>query len=692
MKHNLLKGAFTAMLLGAFMSSHAQSTMYGLTTSNSIMTMASASAPSTASGPYSISGVATGQALIALDSRSSNGQLYALGYNNTTSQVQLYTITHSGTTYTANPVGSASSMDLGSTNSASFDFVSTVDNQIRIIGRNGNSYMMNANNGAILSTGTGSLSYASGDAHAGASAVIGGTAYLNNFYGSDATQEVAYDMTNNVLLTFDAGNYSNGFNNASDNMHSIGIGTGLLLTGTEYGMDSWYDSATHHNTVYLAGSTLLGTHLYSYDMNGIGSGIMTDLGTMGDGSVAIRDIAFEQDRNNTTYTTGQTMTALTLNLRNLVFFNSEHPDNINRVRTLTGMTSGQAMVAIDYGFNGMLYGLGYNSSAHNYQLYTIDTATGNVTAVNSSANALDLGNDDGSGNRLNVGFRFISTASNRIRVIGNNGSTNVQLNAATGAIASADASMGYATGDTHFGTTASITSIAYTGFEGDSSTQMFGFDANLGIMLTFDNSDGATGYGDGTNGYYSSGLDLSSILDLSAHSLLYNNSYMDMMYDQATSANIGFMASNFWGDSSYLNNYAQVYDMTDVLAGYHKGTASTPTKTGTIGEGIPVKDMTISKQPVTTAVQNVANTTANDLLVYPNPAISNTHIVLPAVATSTVAVDVIDMNGRVTNSYEFGVGSHDLNIDLSTLPTGLYSVRVAEKGQAPHNLKVLKTN
>ena len=691
MKHNLLKGALTAALLGSVMSSHAQS-MYGLTTSNSIMTMASASSPSSASGPYSISGVASGQSLIGLDSRAGNGGLYALGYNNTTSQVQLYTITHSGTTYTAHPVGSTSTMDLGSTNSASFDFVSTVDNQIRIIGRNGNNYMMNANNGSIMSTGTGSLSYASGDAHSGSSAVIGGTAYLNNFYGSDATQEVAYDMTNNVLVSFDAGSYSNGFNNASNNMHSIGIGAGLLLSGSESGMDSWYDSATHHNTVYLTGSTVLGTHLYSYDMDGTGSGIMTDLGTMGDGSTSIRDIAFEQDRNNTTYTSGQTMTALTLNLRNLVFFNSEHPDNINRVRTLNGMTSGQAMVAIDYGFNGTLYGMGYNSSAHNYQLYTIDTATGNVTAVNSSANSLNLGNDDGSGNRLNVGFRFISTASNRIRVIGNNGSANVQLNAATGAIASTDSSMSYATGDTHFGSSANITSIAYTGYGGDTSTQMFGFDANLGIMLTFDNSDGATGYGDGSNGYYTSGLDLSTVLDLDLHSTLYNNSYMDIMYDQATSANLGFMASNYWGDSSYLNNYAQVYDMTDLLAGYHKGTASTPSKTGTIGEGIPVKDMTVSKQPITTAVQNVANNTTNDLLVYPNPAISNTHIVLASVATNTVSVDVVDMNGRVTNSYEFGVGSQDLNIDMSTLPTGLYSVRVAQQGQTPHNLKVLKTN
>lgn len=82
--------------------------------------------------------------------------------------------------------------------------------------------------------------------------------------------------------------------------------------------------------------------------------------------------------------------------------------------------------------------------------------------------------------------------------------------------------------------------------------------------------------------------------------------------------------------------------------------------------------------------------TNNDLIIYPNPVTSNARILLPAAATSNVFVDVIDMNGRVMRSFEFGKGTFQLDMDMSALPIGLYSVRVAQAGMPLENLKVVK--
>jgi hypothetical protein len=82
--------------------------------------------------------------------------------------------------------------------------------------------------------------------------------------------------------------------------------------------------------------------------------------------------------------------------------------------------------------------------------------------------------------------------------------------------------------------------------------------------------------------------------------------------------------------------------------------------------------------------------TDNNLLLYPNPVTSNARIILPAAAANNVFVDIIDMNGRIMRSYEFGKGTFQLDMDMSILPVGLYSVRVAQAGMPLDNLKVVK--
>lgn len=689
MKKRLLHVVVTAALLSPTFA-NAQ-TLYGITTANTIFAVNNVSSPSSISGPFAISGVATGQALVAMDTRPSNGQIYALGYDSLTMISQLYMLSNVSGSWSATTVGSAmTAIDLGVTNNASMDFISTTSDQIRIIGRNGNNYILNAGTGTLISTGVSGLSFASGDLHVG-SMVMGATAYTNNFYGADLTQQVGFDVVNNVLVNMDAGNFSNGFNNASNFTHSIGLSSGVLFnSGSPIGMDTWYDTLTGNNTIYVSGTALLsgGAHLYKYTMSS-GTGMLVDAGAIGSGSLTVRDIAFGIDRDTTSPVMGRLVTALSLNMRNLIWFDSYRPQNIRRVVSLSGMTSGQAMVAIDYSSNGSLYGLGYNSTAHTYQLYTIDTANGSVSAVNGTPISLNLGTDDGSGNHIRAGFRFIATTTDRIRVTSNNGSVNVQLDASTGAVVATNAPFQYVAGDANFGTTANVTSIAYTGYSGDTVTQMFGFDAGTGAMIKFNQTNDMAGYGDGSSGYINTDASLSAILNLFLYTTPYRNGYMNISYDQAMAMNYGFMVANYYGDSSLTNNYSVMYDMTGMLTGYHKGTAGTPVMVGRVGRGTPVKDIALRRwalPPSTTVPYAIGN----QLLVYPNPVVSHTRIIVPEESFGPIHASVLNMSGRIEFTNKYAPGTNTLDLDMSALPVGMYNVQVSGAGIATTSLRVVK--
>ena len=165
---------------------------------------------------------------------------------------------------------------------------------------------------------------------------------------------------------------------------------------------------------------------------------------------------------------------------------------------------------------------------------------------------------------------------------------------------------------------------------------------------------------------------------------------MNIAYDAATASNIGLIAANYFGDSSLQQNYSVMYDMSDMLTGYHRGTSVSPVPVGTIGYGTPVKDIAIRRAALATTAIEPAVAHANDLLLYPNPVASTTNIVLPGMSTTTVMVDVIDLNGRIDRSFQYAAGALELNVDMSNLPTGLYSVRVYDPTNGYYNLKVIK--
>ena len=80
----------------------------------------------------------------------------------------------------------------------------------------------------------------------------------------------------------------------------------------------------------------------------------------------------------------------------------------------------------------------------------------------------------------------------------------------------------------------------------------------------------------------------------------------------------------------------------------------------------------------------------NDLLVYPNPVISQTRIVLQGRSAAPVFVDVVDLNGNLVRTCRYEPGTYNLDVDMSRLPAGLYSLRVFGNYISDYYEKVVK--
>ena len=85
----------------------------------------------------------------------------------------------------------------------------------------------------------------------------------------------------------------------------------------------------------------------------------------------------------------------------------------------------------------------------------------------------------------------------------------------------------------------------------------------------------------------------------------------------------------------------------------------------------------------------------NNLFIYPNPVVSQTRIELPYPSINRVYIQLIDLRGQIVRSFMYAPGSFQLDVDMSTVPIGLYNIRVIEYGRGDRtiqDIKVLKTN
>ena len=152
----------------------------------------------------------------------------------------------------------------------------------------------------------------------------------------------------------------------------------------------------------------------------------------------------------------------------LVTFDSQSPATVEDSLPVTGLLSGEQVVAIDFRVaDNQLYGLG-NSG----RLFTINTSTGAVIQIGSSVALTGI----------SFGFDFNPTVD-RIRLV-SDADENLRINPDTGAVAGTDSSLAYDISDTATGLNPTITGVAYSANSvGQGSTTLFAIDTNLNTLV-----------------------------------------------------------------------------------------------------------------------------------------------------------------------------------------------------------------
>lgn len=127
---------------------------------------------------------------------------------------------------------------------------------------------------------------------------------------------------------------------------------------------------------------------------------------------------------------------------------------------------------------------------------------------------------------------------------------------------------------------------------------------------------------------------------------------------------------------------AQEYDNINNRYGppnYTGGTVASPSETYAV-----YRQQTANQRSITQRY------TAAILEVYPNPTPTYTRVTLAENTTQPVTVSIINMNGVLVRSYEYSAGSGRFDIDVSSLPDGLYALQVRERGKEAQSVQLSK--
>lgn len=156
----------------------------------------------------------------------------------------------------------------------------------------------------------------------------------------------------------------------------------------------------------------------------------------------------------------------------LLQVNPTSPTQVLAQKPLTGLADGEQIQGIDY---RVAYGVLFAIS-NNGQLYTINTATGALSAVGEPLASGTL-------QAAQYGFDF-NPAADRIRVVNELGQ-NLRLHPETGALAFTDPDLQYAASDRHAGASPAIVAAAYTYNQQDAKiTTNYAIDKALGTLVT----------------------------------------------------------------------------------------------------------------------------------------------------------------------------------------------------------------
>jgi len=407
--------------------------VFALTASNRLISF-NRNAPGTVRTTVAVTGLQSGENLIGIDFRPTNGLLYAVG-----SSGRIYTLdTASGAaTLKATLAADAADTTTPFTALAGTEFgldFNPVADRLRIVSNTGQSLRINVDNGATTTDGS-----INGGA---ANASITASAYTNAFAGTASTTLYALDTANDTLYVQ---------NPPNEGTLSLPVALGVDA-GAANGMD--IDART--NMAYAVLTVGGARNLYTINLAAT-TNPATAVGAVGV-TEEIRGIALRTPA-------APVVLGLTDDAR-LVAFKHTSPNTIDTSVAIGGLAGGETLLGIDVRpKDGLLYGITSNA-----RIVTIDPASGAATVkATLTADAADTTAPYTAiaGSAFAVDF---NPAADRLRVIGNTGQS-LRINVDTGATTT-DGAINRA------GAAPVVTAAAYTNsYTGAAATMLYDIDA-----------------------------------------------------------------------------------------------------------------------------------------------------------------------------------------------------------------------
>lgn len=399
-------------------------TIFGVSSTNQLVRFDSASPNNvTVVGP--VSGLQSGENILGIDFRPSNGLLYALG---STSRIYVIDTATAG----AAAVNTTPFSPALSGTSFGVDF-NPVPDAIRIVSNTGQNLRINPNTGQSANpTGDTSLNPGSPNVTA--------ALYVNNFAGATVTTLFGIDTVQNTLVRIGGPD-----GNPSPNG---GVVTTIGPLGVDPVDSTGFDFTTGTSTAFAALSVGGTTQLYSVNLT---TGAADAVGTIGAApGLQLNGMAVEIGS-----TAGYQVYGITT-ANQLVKFNAARPNTFLANLPITGLQAGENILGIDFRpATGQLFALGSSN-----RLYTLDVLTGAATQVGTGGGFTLSGTD--------FGFDF-NPQPDRIRVVSNAGQ-NIRLNPNDGTLVTPP--------DTNLSPgTPQVSGAAYTNsFPGTATTSLYDID------------------------------------------------------------------------------------------------------------------------------------------------------------------------------------------------------------------------
>lgn len=369
--------------------------MVASTVSNKLISFTTA-APQKLCTTTAITGLASGENVLGIDTRPADGAVYAVG-----SMGNIYTLnTSTGAATMKSKLAPAAGDAFTALTGTEFgvDF-NPVPDRLRIVSDQGQSLRVNVDTGAVTTD----------TALNPAGSTVVAAAYTNSFAGAGFTTLYVLDIAND-RLQIQGG--TSGNPNLGDLLTVGALGIGDVQSVAEFDILGTNNQALA--AVNIAGATTSELHMIN-----LATGAATKINTIGGGEIV----------RGATFVGAPTATVFGATVDNkLVSFKPATPGTFDTTTAITGLQGGENILGIDFRqANGKLY-----AATTAGRIYTIDPTSAAATMVSTlAADAADTTSPFAglSGNAFGVDFNPVA---DRLRVVSDTGQS-LRINVDTGA-------------------------------------------------------------------------------------------------------------------------------------------------------------------------------------------------------------------------------------------------------------------